>query len=80
MDRGRDSWGLDRLASWFSGYADDAGLLAADAVGCALDDLSFLTCYYFGYHLEHHLYPNVPWWRLPERYAACKLAGGDDHP
>ncbi|MBN1249089.1 MAG: fatty acid desaturase, partial [Anaerolineae bacterium] len=22
--------------------------------------LSFLTCYHFGYHLEHHLYPNVP--------------------
>lgn len=31
--------------------------------------LSFLTCYHFGYHLEHHLYPNVPWWRLPEKYA-----------
>ncbi len=31
--------------------------------------LSFLTCYHFGYHLEHHLYPNVPWWRLPEKHA-----------
>lgn len=29
--------------------------------------LSFLTCYHFGYHLEHHLYPNTPWWQLPER-------------
>lgn len=26
---------------------------------------SFITCYHFGYHLEHHEYPNVPWWRLP---------------
>jgi len=26
---------------------------------------SFLTCYHFGYHLEHHEYPHVPWWRLP---------------
>ena len=26
---------------------------------------SFLTCYHFGYHLEHHRYPMVPWWRLP---------------
>jgi beta-carotene/zeaxanthin 4-ketolase len=27
--------------------------------------LSFLTCYHFGYHLEHHQYPQVPWWQLP---------------
>jgi beta-carotene/zeaxanthin 4-ketolase len=27
--------------------------------------LSFLTCYHFGYHWEHHEYPSVPWWRLP---------------
>jgi beta-carotene ketolase (CrtW type) len=29
--------------------------------------LSFLACYHFGYHLEHHLYPQVPWWRLPQK-------------
>jgi beta-carotene ketolase (CrtW type) len=28
--------------------------------------LSFLTCYHFGYHHEHHLYPWVPWWKLPK--------------
>lgn len=27
--------------------------------------LSFITCYYFGYHEEHHEYPHVPWWQLP---------------
>lgn len=27
--------------------------------------LSLLTCFHFGYHHEHHLYPGVPWWRLP---------------
>lgn len=27
--------------------------------------LSFITCYHFGYHEEHHQYPNVPWWQLP---------------
>lgn len=27
--------------------------------------LSFLTCYHFGYHWEHHQWPYVPWWRLP---------------
>ncbi len=28
--------------------------------------LSFLTCYHFGYHWEHHEKPGVPWWRLPK--------------
>ncbi|MHC5596341.1 MAG: beta-carotene ketolase CrtW [Nostoc sp.] len=31
---------------------------------------SFITCYHFGYHEEHHEYPNVPWWQLPEMYKA----------
>jgi beta-carotene ketolase (CrtW type) len=31
--------------------------------------LSFLTCYHFGYHLEHHRFPNVPWWQLPQARA-----------
>jgi beta-carotene/zeaxanthin 4-ketolase len=25
---------------------------------------SFLTCYHFGYHWEHHEYPYLPWYRL----------------
>jgi beta-carotene ketolase (CrtW type) len=24
-----------------------------------------VSCYFFGYHLEHHAYPYLPWWRLP---------------
>jgi beta-carotene ketolase (CrtW type) len=27
---------------------------------------SFVTCYHFGYHWEHHQYPYVPWWKLPK--------------
>ncbi len=28
--------------------------------------LSLLTCYHFGgFHHEHHLHPNVAWWKLP---------------
>ena len=27
--------------------------------------LSFLACYHFGYHLTHHTFPWLPWWRLP---------------
>ena len=25
---------------------------------------AFLTCYFFGYHYEHHESPSTPWWRL----------------
>lgn len=25
---------------------------------------AFVSCYFFGYHYEHHEYPAVPWWRL----------------
>jgi beta-carotene ketolase (CrtW type) len=32
--------------------------------------LSLLTCFHFGYHHEHHLRPDVPWWRLPRVRAA----------
>lgn len=28
--------------------------------------LSWLTCWHFGHHREHHRYPHLPWWRLPE--------------
>jgi beta-carotene/zeaxanthin 4-ketolase len=27
--------------------------------------LSFITCYHFGYHWEHHEYPSLPWYSLP---------------
>jgi len=27
---------------------------------------SFITCYHFGYHQEHHMYPGIPWWKLPD--------------
>lgn len=30
--------------------------------------LSFLTCYHFGYHYEHHEFPSAPWWRLPAEH------------
>ncbi len=35
--------------------------------------LSLLTCFHFGYHHEHHLYPHEPWWRLPARKRARNL-------
>ena len=29
--------------------------------------MSLLSCFHFGYHHEHHLFPHEPWWRLPAR-------------
>ena len=26
--------------------------------------IAFITCYFFGYHHEHHAYPYLPWWKL----------------
>ncbi len=26
--------------------------------------LAFISCYFFGYHLEHHSSPGTPWWML----------------
>lgn len=25
---------------------------------------AFISCYFFGYHYEHHAYPQTPWWLL----------------
>lgn len=37
---------------------------------------SFITCYHFGYHEEHHESPVVPWWQLP----AIRKQQGPDQP
>jgi beta-carotene ketolase (CrtW type) len=34
---------------------------------------SFITCYHFGYHREHHEYPHAPWWQLPRYYQKSEL-------
>lgn len=43
------------------GYADQHRARSNDYPAL----LSFITCYHFGYHWEHHAYPSVPWWQLP---------------
>jgi beta-carotene ketolase (CrtW type) len=38
--------------------------------------ISFVTCYHFGYHWEHHEFPGVPWWQLPEvRHSRLEQSG-----
>lgn len=39
--------------------------------------LSLASCFHFGYHHEHHLSPNVPWWALPARRRATLRRGAD---
>lgn len=29
---------------------------------------SLFSCFHFGYHHEHHLWPGTPWWALPARH------------
>lgn len=40
--------------------------------------ISFLTCYHFGYHWEHHERPDLPWWALP-RYRRRRLTSARNH-
>ncbi len=35
---------------------------------------SFLLCYHFGYHQEHHDHPGVPWWQLPALYQSTRYS------
>lgn len=38
--------------------------------------VAFITCYFFGYHHEHHAYPYLPWWSLAkakEREESVKI-------
>ncbi|WP_224999835.1 fatty acid desaturase [Cesiribacter sp. SM1] len=30
---------------------------------------AFMSCYFFGYHWEHHHYPGTPWWQLWKKKA-----------
>lgn len=36
--------------------------------------LSFLSCYHFGYHWEHHAFPDLAWHELPEARRRIKDA------
>jgi beta-carotene ketolase (CrtW type) len=38
--------------------------------------LSLMACYHFGYHWEHHAFPDVPWYRLPELRRPTSLRRG----
>lgn len=50
--------------------AQDNGPAFADRHNARTDDFSTLaslfSCFHFGYHHEHHLSPQTPWWALPK--------------
>ncbi len=37
--------------------------------------LAFITCYFFGYHYEHHASPGTPWWQLYKKKEEYDLKG-----
>jgi beta-carotene ketolase (CrtW type) len=42
---------------------------------------SFLSCYHFGYHWEHHEFPHIPWRKLPAvRKLSLKKSGDFSNP
>ncbi len=41
---------------------------------------SFLSCYHFGYHWEHHEYPWMPWYGLPRLAQGLSPARPHDTP
>ncbi len=69
----------------FGTYLPHRGEHAADNVHRARTSdyppwLSFLTCYHFGYHREHHERPDVPWWGLPGRRRPSVEPGSSRRP
>lgn len=40
------------------------------------DALAMVTCYFFGYHAEHHASPGTPWWRLATLKRSASRATG----
>ncbi len=58
--------GVDVFADNHNARSERFGVLA-----------SLASCFHFGYHHEHHLNPNVPWWALPgvRRLALNKTNG-----
>ena len=54
---------------YFGTYLPHRGEFEIDTFPARSNDyphwLSMLTCFHFGYHAEHHKFPQVPWWYLP---------------
>ncbi|WP_336987132.1 fatty acid desaturase [Altererythrobacter aquiaggeris] len=55
------------FADTHNARSEDFGVLA-----------SLASCFHFGYHHEHHLSPNLPWWALPNarRNTLSAIRGG----
>ena len=56
-------FGTYRTHRHAEGFPDQHNARTNDFNGFA----SLMSCFHFGYHHEHHLFPHEPWWRLPLR-------------
>lgn len=54
------------VAEHFGGLTYDSLLSATRTVKPALLERFFISPHHVGYHLEHHLYPGVPYYHLPK--------------
>ena len=41
--------------------------------------IAFITCYFFGYHYEHHASPGTPWWKLYKTKEEYQRSGYPHH-
>ncbi len=67
-------WELPAILStlqlfYFGTYQPHKGEHPADDIHKARSQrknhvIAFVTCYFFGYHHEHHAFPYLPWWKL----------------
>ena len=67
-------WAIPSIAStfqlfYFGTYLPHKGEHASDNIHKSRSQKrnhlwAFLSCYFFGYHYEHHAHPHTPWWKL----------------
>lgn len=78
--------GLPHLAGVFytglRSYVEHAGTKVGDFVDSRTRTAPFFSWWYYfnNYHLEHHLYPSVPCYRLPKVHAWLRAGGYFDRP
>ncbi|MCB0572817.1 MAG: fatty acid desaturase family protein [Phaeodactylibacter sp.] len=64
------------VAEHFGGLSYDSLLTSTRTVKPMLIERFFISPHHVGYHLEHHLYPGVPFYNLPKLHALLRQHEG----